>query len=44
MTLYVLVAEAGRTAWLGFVSSIQVKKRREDNGKVGEGEEIGYAV
>lgn len=36
MTLCVLVTEAGRNAWLGFVASIQVKKLGEDNGNVGE--------
>ena len=44
MTLYVLVAEAGRNAWLGFAASIQVKKLGEDNEKVGKGEEVGCAV
>lgn len=44
MTLCVLVTEAGRNAWLGFVASIQVKKLGEDNGNVGEGEEVGCAV
>ena len=44
MTLCVLVTEAGRNGWLGFVASIQVKKLGEDNGNVGKGEEVGCAV
>lgn len=39
-----LVAGAGRNAWLGFVASIQVKKLGEDNEKVGKREEVGCAV
>lgn len=35
---YMLVAVAGRTAWLGFVASIKVGKLGADNGKVGERE------
>lgn len=41
---YMLVAAASRTAWLGFVASIMVRKFGEDIGKVGEGEEVGYAA
>lgn len=44
ITLPVLVAEAGRNARLRFVASIQVKKLGEDNGKVGEGKEVGCTV
>ena len=32
ITLYGLVAEAGRNAWLGFVATVLVKKLGEDNG------------
>lgn len=41
---YVLVAVAGKTAWLRFVVSIKVRKFGEDNGKVGEGEEVRCAA
>jgi len=44
VTLCVLVAEAGRNAWLGFVASTQVRKLGEDNGEVAEGEEVGCVV
>lgn len=40
VTLYMLVARTGRDAWQRFVASIHVKKLGEDNGKVGEQEEI----
>lgn len=43
MTLYVLVAEADKNAWLGFAASIQVKKFGEGNRKWGRGE-VGCAV
>lgn len=41
---YMLVAVAGRTAWLGFVASIKIRKLGADNGKVGEGEEVRCAA
>lgn len=44
MTLYMLVAKAGRDAWQRFAASIHVKKLGEDNGKVGKGEEIECAT
>lgn len=43
MTFSVLVAVAGRNAWLGFVASTQVRKLVEDNRKV-EGEEVRCAA
>lgn len=44
MTFSVLVAVAGRNAWLGFVASTQVRKLVEDNRKVEEGEEVRCAA
>lgn len=44
MTFNMLVAVAGRNAWLGFVASARVRKLVEDNRKVGEGEEVRCAA
>lgn len=44
MTFNMLVAVAGRDAWLGFVASARVRKLIEDNRKVGEGEEVRCAA
>lgn len=44
VTLYVLVAKAGRDAWQRLVASIHAEKLGEDHGKVGKGEEVECAT